>query len=152
MILRWKFYAMIDHEVIERRMQWHSKKELLNVFEQVVSVTWFDLIFCQKWWIWRLDDGVYVIDLSSVGIIEKNWKYENMKIWRLAASFNWVTGFWRAHTHSEWATLQYCQVYVLEICNRCLWKETIVLKPKITFLACCFLKLLCEGTYSIVLT
>ena len=48
---------MIDHEVTERRMQWHSKKVLLNVLEQVVSVA--DLIFCQKWWIWRLDDGVY---------------------------------------------------------------------------------------------
>ena len=49
---------MIDHEVIERRMQWHSKKVLLNDLEQVVPVTWFDLIFFQKWWIWRLDDGV----------------------------------------------------------------------------------------------
>ena len=54
-----KIYAMIDHEVIERRMQWHSKKVLLNDLEQVVPVTWFDLIFFQKWWIWRLDDGVY---------------------------------------------------------------------------------------------
>ena len=119
-----KIYAMIDHEVTERCMQWHSKKVLLNVSEQVVSVA--DLIF----------KSCEYEDWMTVCITPSNWlfrsvicwnhweKIENMKIWRLAASFNWVTGFWRAHTHSEWATLQYCQVHVLKICN-CLRKEIL---------------------------
>ena len=81
--------------------------------------------------------------------LKKDWKYENMKAGRKLQLSNWLL----EGTHSQWVSNT---AVLSSLCIRNMLslfvKRNIVLKPKITFLACCFLKLLCEGTYSIVLT